>query len=180
MVYDYVVTLQNRSRRLVDRFSLLTVGVSLLLFITQFILDTDKRWIHIIGAVLLIGLLAINAYKQRKNVAPVHYNSILMITGVVWASMPFLPWLSILFIVMGLLEKQAKKNLEIGFHEDRIVFNSFPRKFYSWSDFSNIVLRDNLLTLDFADNRLFQRETIDDEGDAEEDEFNAYCRARLP
>jgi hypothetical protein len=57
--------------------------------------------------------------------------------------------------------------------------NSFPRKTYDWSDFTNIVLLDNLLTLDFADNRLFQRETIDEEGDAEEDEFNEYCRQRL-
>jgi hypothetical protein len=61
---------------------------------------------------------------------------------------------------MGLMERQAKKNLEIGFSENSIVFNSFPRKAYGWNDFTNIVLRDNLLTLDFANNKLFQRETI--------------------
>ncbi|HQD11089.1 MAG TPA: hypothetical protein PLQ65_15565, partial [Flavihumibacter sp.] len=83
------------------------------------------------------------------------------------------------FIVMGLLERQAKKNLEIGFDAEQIVFNNFPRKHYGWQDFSNIVLRDNILTLDYTDNRLFQRETIDEEGDADEDEFNAYCQTRL-
>ena len=38
--------------------------------------------------------------------------------------------------------------------------------------FNNVVLKDDLLTLDFKSNKLLQRETIDEEGDAEEDEFN--------
>jgi hypothetical protein len=35
--------------------------------------------------------------------------------------------------------------------------------------------------MDFKDNRLFQKEVVDDEeeDDADEEEFNDYCRARL-
>lgn len=178
-VFDYVVTLQNPARKLIDRFSIGTIAVSLVLFATQFIAGEERRWIHGIGS-LLIGLLfGLNLYRSLAHRQPVFYSNVLLLTGVVWASMPYYPWLSIPFIVMGLLERQAKKNLEIGFHQNEVVFNSFPRKSYAWEDFSNIVLRDNILTLDFTSNRLFQRETIDEEGDADEDEFNEYCRLRL-
>jgi hypothetical protein len=179
MVYQYVVTLQNRSRRLIDRFSILLISASLMIFIIQSITATEKRWIHLVGIFLIAILLGSRLYRQFRLNQGVYYNYLLMITGLVWASMPFYPWLSILFLVMGLIERQAKKNLEIGFTEDRIVFNSFPRKTYDWNEFTNIILLDNLLTLDFVNNTLFQRETIDEEGDAEEDEFNEYCRQQL-
>lgn len=179
MVYQYVVTLQNRNRSLIDRFSILLTGASLLIFCIQLATEPEKRWVHLTGILLLAGLLGGNLYQQFWHNKPVFYNYLLMITGLVWASMPFYPWLSILLLIMGLLERQAKKNLEIGFSDQEIVFNSFPRKTYEWSEFANIVLLDNLLTLDFVNNRLYQRETIDEEGDAVEDEFNDYCRQRL-
>jgi hypothetical protein len=179
MVYEYVVTLQNRIARQVDRFSLLLCGASMLMFLLEYIRSTEKRLVHIIGVALIALLLVANLYRSVKLKKPVHYNYLLFITALVWASMPFYPWLSIPFLILGLVERQAKKNLEIGFSSDRIVFNSFPRKQYAWEDFDNIVLRDNLLTLDFNDNRLFQRETIDEEGDADEDEFNRYCAEKL-
>ncbi|GAO44471.1 hypothetical protein [Flavihumibacter petaseus] len=179
MVYDYVVTLQNRSRKLIDRFSILASGISGVVFFTIFLLDPEHRLIHLVGGAVVLVLAAVNLYKSTRLREAVSYNYILVIAGIIWASMPFSQWLSFLLLIMGLLEKQAKKNLEIGFHQDMIVFNSFPRKKYHWKDFSNIVLRDNLLTLDFVNNRLLQRETIDEEGDADEDEFNAYCRSHL-
>jgi len=175
MVYQYVVTLQNTNRRLIDGFSLLLCGASILLFLLQAILSADKRLLFLLGALLLLAVVGYKAYRSFRLGQPVFYNYPLLITGLLWAAMPFYPWLSGLFLVLGLVERQAKKNLEIGFADDRIVFNSFPRKTYAWSEFTNIVLKDNLLTLDFANNKLFQRETIDEEGDAEEDEFNEYC-----
>jgi hypothetical protein len=94
---------------------------------------------------------------------------------------PFLPWLSIFFVILAILEYQTKRPLEIGFDRDRVVINTLIRRKYDWSDFSNIILRDGLLTLDFRDNHLLQKEIADDEDedDADEDEFNDYCRARL-
>lgn len=93
--------------------------------------------------------------------------------------MPFLSWLFLPFALMGLFERQAKMPLEVGFTDKEIAINTLIRKRYQWSDFNNIILRDDLLTLDFKSNRLLQRETIDEEGDAEEDEFNLFCRENL-
>ena len=69
--------------------------------------------------------------------------------------------------------------MEVGFTDNEIAINTLIRRKYKWTDFNNVVLKDDLLTLDFKNNRLLQRETIDEEGDAEEDEFNVYCEAQL-
>ena len=179
MVYQYVVTLQNQSRKLVDRFSLLLCISSALLFLLQYIIGSPRSLVHLLAFLLISGIAGFNIYKSFKLRLPVFYNYLLYITALVWTTMPYFPWLFILFLLLGLMERQAKKDLEIGFSDDRIVFNNFPRKQYSWNDFSNIVLKDNLLTLDFTNNKILQRETIDEEGDADEDEFNAYCESQL-
>lgn len=93
--------------------------------------------------------------------------------------MPFMQWLGIFLVLLSLLEKHARLPLEIGFTNDKIVFNTiFRRKFY-WNEFNNVLLKDGLLTIDFKNNNLFQKITIDDEGDADEEEFNEYCSKQL-
>jgi hypothetical protein len=82
--------------------------------------------------------------------------------------------------LLAFLEYQAKHPLEVGFSGKEVVINSLFRRRFVWTDFNNILLKDGLLTIDFRNNRLFQKETIDDDDpDADEDEFNSYCRERL-
>jgi hypothetical protein len=57
----------------------------------------------------------------------------------------------------------------------------FPKKI-NWNELNNVVIKDDLLTIDFKNNTLFQAYTDDEEDDEYEvgdDEFNAYCRERL-
>ena len=78
------------------------------------------------------------------------------------------------------MEYQAKYPLEIGFSNDEIVLNTLFKKIYRWPDLNNVVLKDGLLTMDFKNNRLFQKVAFDeDEMDADEAEFNAYCQRQL-
>jgi hypothetical protein len=53
----------------------------------------------------------------------------------------------------------------------------FPGKKYQWNQFSNIVLKDNILTLDFKNNKLLQAEitTIN----INEDAFNTFAKEQL-
>jgi hypothetical protein len=85
------------------------------------------------------------------------------------------------FIILALLERQVKFPLEIGFSESQVVFNTLLKKRYYWSDLSNVVLKDGLLTIDFLNNRLIQREVEedDDDEDVPEEEFNAFCKMHL-
>jgi hypothetical protein len=93
--------------------------------------------------------------------------------------MPYGQWLIFVFVVLAFLEYQAKLPLEIGFSSRQVVFNSLFRKRYTWSDLSNVLLKDGLLTVDFQNNKLFQKLVDDGENEATEEEFNEWCRQHL-
>jgi hypothetical protein len=179
MVYQYVVTLKNSSRKYIDNFSLLLLVISALLFAREQYFSPNIKISYLFGGLAIVMIAGRNLYLQRKNGHTVYYNGAMFVAAIGWVTMPYLSWLFIPFALMGLFERQAKKPLEVGFTDAEIAINTLVRKRYKWSGFNNIVLKDNLLTLDFNNNRLLQRETIDEEGDAEEDEFNAYCREQL-
>ena len=179
MLYDYIVTLKNPGGRYIDRFSLLLLIASVILFVREQYLSPNIRISYLFGSIAVAVIVAWNLYQQQKNRTVVFYNSALFIAAIAWVTMPFLSWLFIPFSLLALFERLAKKPLEIGFSSTEVAINTLFKKKYSWSQFNNIVLKDDLLTLDFRNNRLFQRETIDDDSDAGEDEFNAFCREQL-
>jgi hypothetical protein len=59
------------------------------------------------------------------------------------------------------------------------VTRVFKTTFYNWVKIDNLVLKDNLLTIDLSTNKIIQAEIIDPAGEAEEISFNAYCDAQL-
>jgi hypothetical protein len=179
MVYDFVVTLKNNSRKYVDNFSLLLLVISVLLFLREQWLSPNIKITYLFGAIAIIAVIGWNLYQQEKNHKTVFYNNALFLAAIGWVTMPFLSWLFIPFSLLALFEKQAKHPLEVGFTDSHITINTLIRRRHQWRDFNNIVLKDDLLTLDFKNNRLLQRETVDEEGDAEEDEFNLYCQQQL-
>jgi hypothetical protein len=179
MVYQYVVTLKNTSRKYVNTFSLLLLIISVLLFLREQFRSHNIKIAYLFGALAIIAIISRNIYLQRKDGKEVFYRIALFIAAIAWVTMPYLSWLFLPFALMGLFEKQSKYPLEVGFSDDRIIINTLIRRKYNWNDFNNIVLKDDLLTMDFKNNRLLQRETIDEEGDAGEDEFNMYCRHNL-
>lgn len=86
-----------------------------------------------------------------------------------------LPFL-ILLIGFVLHYSYVKPTVEL--KQDAVtVKKTFSNKKYTWQDFSNIVLKDNLLTLDFKNNKVVQLEI--EENGVEEENFNAFCREKL-
>ena len=188
MRYPYVVILKKSSERATDLLSLLLCLFSVIYF-TFFAASSFHRpeWGPATGYLLLIAAgalltgMAINFVMRRRR--QVRYRYLLFGAAVGWLVLPYTlwPWVSVLYFLLALLEPQAKRPLEIGFGNDHIVINSLIKRRFTWADLTNVVLKDGLLTLDFANNRLIQREVADDEDedDADEDEFNAWCRERL-
>jgi hypothetical protein len=180
MRYQYVVILKRDSDRAIDLTSILLCGFSALNFLYAQMRSDHVNFFLVLAALLILAGILFNILAARKNKRQVRYKYWLLIAGVGWIGMPWLSWLSVLFILLTFLEYQAKYPLEIGISGDKVVINTLIRQRYDWSVFNNIVLKDGLLTLDFKSNRLIQKEVLDDEdGEADEDEFNAYCRSRL-
>ncbi|HVV06293.1 MAG TPA: hypothetical protein VHC96_18810 [Puia sp.] len=179
MHYQYVVILKKNSEKATDALSFFLCLLSSISFFYH-AMRSSSWFLYTAAAVLLVGLI-INFIARRMGRTHIRYRYLLLVAALGWMASPFLPWLFVLFVTLAFLEYQTKRPLEIGFDKDRVVINSLIRRRYDWSAFSNVILRDGLLTMDFKDNRLFQKEVVDDEDedDADEDEFNDYCRARL-
>jgi hypothetical protein len=180
MRYPYVVILKKDSERTIDFISILLCLFSVLNFLNvQIGANHFQVFFSSFAAVVLIGTV-LNIVLARKG-RQVRYRYWLLIAGLGWLGMPFLPWLGALFFLQSFLEYQVKRPLEIGFSGDRVVVNTLFKRSYDWTAFNNVVLKDGLLTLDFKNNRLLQKEVLedDDEDDADEEEFNDYCRNRL-
>jgi hypothetical protein len=178
--YAYVVVLKNDRQKFSDPFSIFLCGFSAVVFLYAGLNPfTYRYWLLAVGVALLTGTI-VNFLASRRKMAKVRYRHFLMLAAGGWLLLPNLFWMAFPFIALATLESYAKRPLEIGFDRDRIVINSLIRRRLQWSAFSNILLKDGLLTLDYKDNRLLQWEVIDDgESDADEEEFNTYCRGQL-
>jgi hypothetical protein len=186
MRYKYVVILKKTNERTTDILSILLCLFSALAFAYSGLGSLHSgtstlSWIALaVSIVLLAGLitnLTINRIKRRQ----IRYRYWLLLSAIGWIGLTPTPWIGLVFMALTFLEYQTKRPLEIGFDLDRIVINSLITRTFTWTDFNNIILKDGLLTLDFKSNRLLQREVADDEDedDADEEEFNMFCRERL-
>jgi len=178
MHYDYVVTLKRENAHKTDLISLLLLIFSLLAFSFVQIRNGLNLLLCLGIAIVLSGLLA-NLRSARKK-KEMRFRYWLFATGICWIGMPYLKWLIIPFFAMAMMEAQAKYPLEIGFYSEGVVLNSLFNKKFPWSSLQSVILKDGLLTLDFINNKLIQKEVLDDDDpDAREDEFNDYCRSKL-
>jgi hypothetical protein len=58
------------------------------------------------------------------------------------------------------------------------IKKSFSSKTFGWQNFSNVVLKDNLLTIDFTNNKILQLE-LDNSVTVNEQQFNDYCAQKI-
>lgn len=56
---------------------------------------------------------------------------------------------------------------------------TFSERLIGWNQLNNVVLRNDLLTLDFKNNKVLQLEVLDEISIATTEEMNAYFRSRL-
>lgn len=180
MIYHYVVTLKNKQTRYLDLIGLLLSLLSLFFFLMEMISSRSIHWAYLIGSVFIAGYILWALHRSYRLHKKVYYSRALLIAALVWMKMPYFQWLCLVFVVLALLEYQAKYAIEIGFTDHQVLINTLFKKKYDWSQFNNVILKDGVLTLDFANNKVLQKEILDEEDDdADEDEFNDYCRQRL-
>ncbi|MDP4131194.1 MAG: hypothetical protein Q8939_13615 [Bacteroidota bacterium] len=179
MRYDYVVTLKRENARRTDLASFLLMLFSILAFIFVQVRSLQFSYFLSLAALLLLAGILINISASRKG-KEMRFRNWLLAAGVFWIGMPFLQWMILVFIFFSVLEGQTKYPLEIGFNADQIVLNTFFKKKIFWNTLNGVILKDGMLTLDFRNNKLLQKEVLDDDGpEADENEFNEYCREQL-
>ena len=177
--YDFIITLR-RSNRIINLISillcLLAVSISLYSFTYVSFLYTALYVALALDIFVIVFLL----YAFYKKPAIVKFRWPLTAAALIW----FLPpvynlIIALLYVVASFIERQLKLPQEIGFDKEEIVINSFASKQYPWEEISNVVLKDNMLTIDFKNNKILQRETEYDVNRETEKEFNDFCVIHL-
>lgn len=175
----YELVMQNPKLKTYQKISWLVVAMNFFAFIYityQLINTVEFRW-PLMGAVLIAAFVIIFQLKKRKE--PVTQPQflfpffIIMFTWVQLNNYWFV--LAILFIVV--FENMSKKTLVVRIDQEKIIYPSFPKKEFHWTEIKNLLLKDDLLTIDFKNNKLIQALVV--ETDVNEEEFNEFCRARL-
>ena len=184
--YEFIVVLKKNSTKLIDTVSLFMLAFSIAIFLYEFswkFLNANKT-INADNSLMLIWIFGIIGWmyycrtQQKRGIEP-YYRFALLLAAWGWFMSPSIPWLSVLFLVAAIIEKPVKLTPEYAFDDDGIINNSFPQKKYKWSDMNNVVLNAGMLTLDFKNNKLIQKEVNDAVSENVEAEFNAYCKLQL-
>lgn len=84
----------------------------------------------------------------------------------------------ILLILMGFLFRFSMQPIRFVFTPQKVIKTNFPKKEFEWNAFSNVILKDNIVTLDLKNNKLIQAE-IEKPQELKEDQFNAFVKARM-
>ena len=178
--YDYLVTLKKNIDKKINVISLILLVISICIFLyTAIRLMNTNFHKHAVICVMIAAFSVLwIILKELGKIT--YYRLAFLISGAALFFPPFgLTWLGILFVLIGLFEKQAKFPQEIGFDQEGITTNSIPSRFYTWDEISNVVLRGGLLTIDFKNNKLYQKEVQNKVTRLLEDEFNTFCHSQL-
>ena len=60
-----------------------------------------------------------------------------------------------------------------------ILPTTFSERLIGWNQLNNVILRNDLLTIDFKNNKVLQLEVLDETGTATAEEMNAFFKSRL-
>jgi len=174
--YDYLVTLKKNIEKKINVISLILLVISICIFLYTAVrlMNTSFHKHAVICVVIAAFSLLWIILKEMGKIT--YYRLAFLLSGVALFFPPFgLTWLGILFVLIGLFEKQAKFPQEIGFDQEGITTNSIPSRFYTWEEVTNVVLRGGLLTIDFKNNKLYQKEVQNRVTRSLEEEFNTFC-----
>ena len=178
-IYEYIIVLKKRSFVFINRVSLLMITIAALLLSVQVILHGyQNTLIYITIILLMVAWTAFTMLKNKKGRPSLYRISLLLGAWGIFIQ-PYLSWLAFVYVAAAVLEKQVKFPEEIAFDNDEVIINSFPKKRYTWDAFQNIVLKDGLLTLDYKNNTLFQKQIESSVEKELEDAFNLFCQERL-
>ncbi len=179
--YDYIVVLKQRDFKLVDNITLMMLFLAIVVLMESALTPFSEASVFpVTVAALIIGWVAFTFVKKRNGKTA--YFRIAMLFAA-WGLIMTLPmpytWIAAAYVIAAVIEKQVKFPREVAFDEEEVVFNTFPRSHYHWSEFSNIVLKDGLLTIDFKNNKLLQKEIDSQVAPQLEKDFNEFCKDRI-
>jgi len=151
--------------------------LNLVVFI--FMLFYDEYRYEAASAILLIGiyifmrLYFIKKYNQGNYLDQV----LLFVLAGCWLGLQNYVMVAAM-VILGIFYHLALQKLQFVFTPEKVFKLNFPGKEFEWNVFNNVILKDNVLTLDFKNNKLIQAE-IEKSQNINEQQFNSFAKSKL-
>ena len=81
-------------------------------------------------------------------------------------------------LILAYLYLKAKKDFTVKVAKNGVEFSGLPNRTFNWSDLNNLILKDNLLTIDFKNDKVIQQ-YLPENNQIKEQDFNDFCKACL-
>ncbi|MEO8772681.1 MAG: hypothetical protein ABI402_21475 [Ferruginibacter sp.] len=184
----YSIILPNEKAKTYEYVTLFILLTNLFVFafISYNSQDFHIRRLTFWGTIITLfslALIFLNLFTKNRYPSKIHFpfriEIVFFILAIIWflAEKYLLGLCIICFAVIGMYTRQK---FEVIFSKDGIIYPSFPKKTFLWSDISNAILKDGMLTIDLKNNKLIQ--TVIDKESAlaiNESEFNLFCKSQL-
>ncbi len=172
---------KTNSYRLISFFML---AINLLIFGYVFLIASgnNQKNLSLVGVFINgagIAKFFLNNYSGTKNRKNFRVEIVFIISALLWLFIGkyVLAFMLLFFAVLGFY---TNKQLIIYINENGIRYPSFPPKLLLWPAVEQVILKDDVLTIDMKDNRLLQF-AIDKLNTLviDETEFNKFCIIQL-
>jgi hypothetical protein len=184
--YNYVITVKQPDYKSANAISMLMLLLAVAAFIYTAWTNWSSRAYHnaailyaVLSSFIAVWCIYSLVFAPRLKRVP-YFRLALAAAAIGWFVEPLNNyWMGALYAIAVLIERQVKFPAEIGVDDLGITFNSLPSRSYKWHEINNMLLKDDIITIDFKNNKIYQKETEADVSPALEKEFNAYCSAKL-
>ncbi len=179
-IKNFVFCLKNEKLKTYEKISwiLILLNISIFLYLgLMFNNAANAKWLFI-GSALVLFISVYTFIRKKNKDLELNYSSSFAVSAFIWFKTGFI-WPGIINILLLVFEIISKRKFEIVVNESFIHYPSFPKKEIEWSELTNIILKDGILTIDMKNNKLIQVNIEESTSGVEEKYFNDFCKERL-
>lgn len=158
----------------------LIIGIIHCIVFIFLIFSQNSFFIRALSAAGILVIVLIWLLKRKQPIVsgiidPVNYGYFFL--AITWLLFGYI-WLVPVLLLLGILNWIAAKPPLVIISAESIIYPSIPRKIISWNELNNVVLKDNILTIDFKNDKLLQAE-VDRLAEVNEKDFNVFVAGLL-
>ncbi len=128
-----------------------------------------------IGATLVIIW---DIFRYKKTGTLLSIGIFLLVFGFLWMTSGVTEAFFVNIVLWGLYII-SKRKLIIHVDTSNVRYPSFPEKRIDWRNIGNIILKDDILTIDLKNNKIYQHLIKYPNNEVNETEFNDFCTQQL-
>lgn len=175
---SFDIFLQNNKLLFYRRFSIfiLVINLAILLFFTLSAENKTESLKRIIPVTVILAILIYMITQKRYST---QFLNILFVLFTLSWIINGSYWLAGSTLLFAVLYNISARNFVISVTAAEISYPSFPVRKIKWEELNNIILKDEVLTIDLKSNKLIQHAIGNVNNPVNEEEFNEFCRQQL-